>query len=299
MTHLGVNVYHWGEDEQTRFLAERVAPLGRGLLDDRSAAGFWFTSFDARGPHLMLLFSPGEASVGQLRERVEPALEAALAEAPSGIRLDDAVLDERHRQCRGKELCAADALPGIAANDSLHVYEHPADGYPFGHAGALAEPGDLWRRVGELGLWAIERRAAGESMAAGVRWTAAVDAALDAAGEDAESYWRHHATTLVMPLAERLANDEAAVLASLPGAVGERNLASFDRLWSAHAEAGWPGPDAASLVSLAGSASGPRRWVLLREINHTTLGQLGLQVRLHLPLVLYAWQRHHSLSPVA
>lgn len=304
MHHLGANVYHWGHDEQGRLAAERVAPLVVRLLAEGSVERFWFTSFDARGPHLMLLFTCREGAEPALRRRLETELAAMLAAAPSEVVLDPEVLAERHRQCRGKELCSADELPGVAANNSFVLFTHPADGYPFAVGGGVDDADALWRRVGELALWAVAQRGAGASLAAAVRWTAAVDAALAAAGQPAGDYWRHHATTLVMPLADRLASDEAAVLAALPGLVGERNEEAFGQLWR-QVEAGWDGPDARPLVAAACSPAAPAatpggdRWSLLREITHTTLGQLGLPVRLHLPLVFYAWQRNLSLTPAA
>ena len=301
MIHLGVNVYYWGHDAQSRFLVERVAPLWRRLLADGAIERFWFTGFDARGPHLSLFFTCHQETTPALRERLRCELEASLAAAPSEVTIDAETLAERHRQCRGKELCAADTLPGVAANNSFVFFEHPADAYPFSHSRGLPREDELWRRVGELVLWALDRRGGGDAVAAAVRWTAVVDAALEDAGLAAEEYWRYHATTLVMPLAGRLAADEAAVLAAVPGLVGERNQESFERLWRQVEEGGWRGPDAAPLVAAAVVAErrGDARWSLLREIHHTTLGQLGLSVRLHLPLVFYAWQRNLSLSPAA
>jgi hypothetical protein len=298
--HLGANVYYWGDEAQGRFLVEQVAPLARCLLAEGAAESFWFDSFDARGPHLMLLFTPGAVAAPALRERLRRELEWRLAAQPSGAALERAALEERHRQCRGKELCVADTRPGLADNDSVVLFDHPADGYPFSHARGLAGAGELWRGVSQVVLWALDRRAVGDAAPAAVRWTAAVDAALAAAGLAGEAYWRHHATTLVMPLAGRLAADEAAVLSAVPGVVGERNREPFAQLWQQVAAGGWDGPPVGRIVALAGAAGdGHRRWSLLREIVHTTLGQLGLPVRLHLPLVFYAWQRNLSLSPAA
>lgn len=298
-SHLGINVYCWGGDAQRRLLVEQVAPLVRRLLDERTIERFWYTAFDARGPHLTLLSTAAERTLPALRERLRGEIARCLAAAPSDRTIDAAEIAERHRQCRGKVLCPADALPSVADNNSFVLFEHPADGYPFGFARGLERADELWRRVGEVVVWTLGLLGGRDAAPSAVRWTAAVDAAIERAGLAAEAYWRFHATTLVMPLAARLAADEAGVLASVPGVVGARNLESFDRLWSQVEDGGWSGPDVDALVALVSAAPDRDRWSLLREINHTTLGQLGLPVRLHLPLVFYAWQRNLSLTPAA
>jgi hypothetical protein len=118
-----------------------------------------------------------------------------------------------------------------------------------------------------------------------------VDRALGARGL-AEGAWCHHATTLVLPLAERLQTEPEAVHRAVRAAVTPRNRTLFERGW------GKPDPalDAiAERIVAAASAPDARtplaRLQAVRTAVHATLLLLGLPVATHVPLVLYAWER--------
>lgn len=297
MPHLAVNVYHWGSAPQHRLLADCLGPAARELQGEGLLDRFWFTRFDTRGPHVCALFTPPAGRDAELRARLGAHLDAYLGAHPSTEIVSDEEIERRHAECRGKQLCVIDDEPGFAANNTYLMAPHPPDGYPFQLGYGVAAEGELWRLVQELALWAIEQLQAGTATAGAVRWIAAVDRELLRAGANPAEFWRHHATTLLVYLEERLEADEAQVLATLPTVVGERNRAVFDRLWSGDT----PGmPDAGRLVDivLAGDGRTPlQQRRLLREVNHCALAQLGQPVLHHIPLVLYAWQR--NLPPQA
>lgn len=290
MTALALNVYLWGKAAQNELLTGFVAPEIRALRDQGRVRRFWSTRFDSRGPHVMLvLTTPGSAR--ELESYLGGRLDAWLAGHPSTETLSPGELEKRHEECRGKELCAADREAGMAPDNSYRFAPHPAHGYPFAGASGADE---FWELASEHGLWLLDRLREGAGTALAVRWIADVDGALRRLGADAAASWRYHATTLLRPLAERLRTEEPAVLAALPGSVGERNRQAFARVWDSARAPVW-GPTE-RLVELALEADGGG-YRFLREINHCALKTLDQPVLLHVPLVLYAWQR--NLPPPA
>ena len=294
MVHLALHVYFWGDAETTRLLTDCLGPAARALRDDGVLERFWFTVFDARGPHVLALFGAAPADAEQVRRRLAARLDAYLGEHPSTAPLSAEEVERRHAECRGKQLSVIDAEPGMAPNNSYRMAAHPPDGYPFASGAGVAAADELWRLVQDVALWAIDQRRAGTATGAAVRWMAWMDRALAEAGADPAELWRYHAQTLLPPLAERLRDDEAGVLASLPGAVGERNRAAFGRVWDDPSPP--DGPRRLAQIALADDGrTAEQKRQLVREINHCTLAQLGQPVRHHVPLILYAWQR--SLQP--
>jgi hypothetical protein len=219
------------------------------------------------------------------------------ANHPSTEVLSPERLAELHSETRGKALCAEDALPGMAANNSFAFFAHDRRGYPFALSAGLPGEAELWPLLDDLARWAIRQiaaRAEGSLVGVAVRWAAGLDAALEETGL-AQGYWRFHATTLVLPLEERLATAEEEVLGSLPSTVGEKNRATFSRVWESVATEGPGWPHLRRLVELAAPPNDARpaawRFRALREAVHCGWKQLGLPVQLHIPLVLFAWNR--------
>jgi hypothetical protein len=296
MTHLALHVYFWGDAETSRLLTDCLGPAARELRDQGLLDRFWFTVFDTRGPHVIAILTSPDAAADEVRRHIGARLDRYLAEHPSTAPLTAEEIDRRHAECRGKRLSAIDDEPGFAPNNSYRMAAHPSDGYPFRRSAELAARDELWRRVQDVTFWAIDQRRARTSTAGAVRWIAWMDHALARAGTDPAEFWRYHAQTLLVYLEERLRGDEAAVLATLPGAVGERNRAVFDRVWD---DPSLP-PDCQRLVEIVladdGRTAGEKQ-ALLREVNHFTLAQLGQPVLYHIPLILYAWQRNLQLQP--
>jgi|GEM_PF-3117911 len=299
MDHLALNVYLHGWTEQQSFVTGALAPVLRSLQAAGVLRRAWFTRFDARGPHVAVLVSTPAGRVDEAREALSLAVEAWLAARPSLETLDADALELRHSECRGKRLNALDAEPGFAAPGTFAFAPHPASGYPFY---VFPEEDDaVWALLTDNSLANAGGPPEGQSAStAGLRWLAAVDHALAAAGADAAAYWRFHATTLLPGMPDRLRDDEQAVLDALPRTVGERNLAAMDRVWAAVEadDGGEAGDRARRLVgALLDGREPAAAWPLLREANHCGLLQLTLPVRSHVPAVLYAWQR--ALRPAA
>lgn len=292
--HLGAHVYRWSASDQVRLLRECVRPTAREAASRGLCRRFWYTLFDARGPHVLALFTPPVEAGGEERRRLEALVRERLggwlAAHPSATPIDAAEAQRRHDACRGKRLTGVDSEPGLAANDSLVLFAHPFDGYPFRSAGGLPRAEELWQELDALSFWALDHLG---DAAAAVRLTAAADRALSALGAPAASFWRHFAGTLLVPLRERLREEEERVVASLPAVIGRRNEEAFSRLWAAA-----PRPDdppIAGAVRLVFADDGlvpERRLVLLREIVHLALAQLLVGVQARIPLVLYAWHRN-------
>jgi hypothetical protein len=298
MPHLGLNAYFWGDREQDRLVVDCLAPLQDQLRRDALLERFWFDRFDARGPHVLAVFTVPESAVELARERIAAAVGSYIREHPSLAGLSADEVAKRHSECRGKILAVADREPGMAANNTWVLFEHAPGSYPFHLTRGLAAEEEIWRQADEVTRWAVRRigESSAKPLAAAVSWAVEVDRNLRSPADGAES-WRLHATTLLLPLRERLEADEAGTLSLLPSWIGERNGAAFSRLWS---NPGVLEPETRAAVrrlveiayGLPGGPSGPR-WRLLREMSHCTLKQLGLPVALHIPLVLFAW--NHDL----
>jgi hypothetical protein len=300
MDHLALNVYYWGRAPQVRLLVECLGPALRELREEGLVRRCWWTRFDARGPHLSVLLAMPAGGEAEVRRRLGGPVAAYLAEHPSTEHVTPEELEKRHAECRGKRMCALDSEPGFAPNNTYGFTDHSPDGYPYWIFEGLIGGDRFWDLGCDLALWTIARLGEGGGTVAAIRWMADVDHALRRARADPAAFWRHHATTLLLPLSERLENDEAGVLQALPTSVGERNRAVFARIWD-EAEVtppAWPSLGEFLGTILAGDGSPPsRRWMQLREIDHCTLAQLDQPVLLHVPLVLYAWQR--NLEPSA
>lgn len=300
--HVALNVYCWGRDEEDRLLAGCLGPLVRELRADGGIRWFWFTRFDARGPHVTGIFSGAPERVPDVRARLEAGLTRYLSAHASPVTLPGDELDRRHADCRGACLCAIDAEPGIARNNSFRFAPHAADGYPFRLAAGASFGEELRDLLTDECLWAIDQLPAASRTTAAVRWIAGLDGALRRAGEDPARYWRYHATTILLGLQERLDRDEERVLATLAEMVGERNRRVLARAWSdvEHGVAAWPGADRlAGMVAAADGRTQEERWLLLRTFNHGILAQLGFPVILRLPLLVYAWLRGLPDAPPA
>jgi hypothetical protein len=295
MKHTGCNVYFWGEREQDRLLAECLGPAAEELRGQGLADRFWYDRFDARGPHVFALFSGPDEAAPEAYRRLAARLDAYLAERPSSVIFGNELVD-RDVETRGKQLCSADALPGLAANNTYVLFEQAEHAYPFAFAAGLQRAAELWRLLDDLARAAVRQLASQPGTVPtglAVRWIAGLDRELHRAGMAGE-YWRYHVTTLLLGLEERLATGEGEGLDSVPRLIGSRNWETFSRIWAEAPVRPLLWPHLPSLVDLALAEDGrplPRRLALLREAVHCFLKQLGMPVSRHIPLVLFAWHR--------
>lgn len=301
MHHLGIVVYFWGLEEQNRLLVDCLDPLAQDISGMQTKGRFWFTRFDTRGPHVFAVFPQAPTESDSVVPRIKAQLETYLDEHPSRVTLPPEKLEARHKACRGKVVCSADARPGFGRNNSYLIFQHPDNGYPFGRCSAKTLR-DRWRAEAcDLTSWAVDMlRVYTESppVAPAVALLAAADRQLRDLGRDATAYWRYHAFSLLPGLPERLEEDPESVTGSLYARLGEswRN-----GLESAFSETRSGDSLSAALprlvrISLGCGEDSTRPWAPLRESLHGVLGQLGLPVRRQIPVILYAWLR--NLYPV-
>jgi hypothetical protein len=292
MIQIGLTVYHWGQRPQDRLLADCLGPLACELRQEGLLRRFWFDRFDARGPHVFAVLTSPLDAAPEVRRRAAERVETHLARHPCTEALSQHEIEQRHRECRGRAQSEVDREEGLAANNSYRLFEHAPRGYPFRLSEGVPGEVELWDLLTDQALRSIGHLAAGGGAAAfAARWIAGVDASLRARVPDPAAYWRHHAGTLFLNLDEMLAAGEERVLPWLLARIGARNRQAFAGVW-ADAAAGSP-PEILRLVELATEAPGPRGdWALLREVDHFTLKQVGLPVALHIPLVLFAWERN-------
>lgn len=290
--HFALNVYRWAGDSQDQLLGECLGPAARALHAAGRVSRFWFYRFDVRGPHLGALFGASADDAAEACAVLEARLDAYLAAFPCTAAPAAGELEKRHAECRGAVLCAMDAEPGLAPNNSYRIAPHPADGFFLRQTSPVAQQDELWSLLNELASWSISRLGP-DAPGTAVRWIAAVDGALRRAALPVEACWRHYATTLRVGMKDQLQADEEAVVGALPRMLGERNLASLSRVWAEVEDAPqWASVDELVRRVMADDGRGlDERVRLLRTLNHSVLSQLGQPASLRIPLVLYAWLR--------
>jgi hypothetical protein len=255
---------------------------------------FWYTRFDARGPHIFALFSTNPEHELALRAFLSKETDAFFRECREDQASENTDLYQRHRDCRGKVLCTADSEPGLAANNSAVFFRQEPDGYPFCLWSIVSNADRLWAELDALAFWSLSRVEQKNGAEDAIAWMAAVDRSLEQAGLPARDYWKYHAQSLIR-FGEGPAVGRERRRATLQTAIGARNLRIFSSLWGMSNETALKF-SARRVVELVASASGSNcpAWRTLREITHTLFGQLNHPVNVQIPMVLFAWQR--SLS---
>lgn len=295
MVYQGANIYCWGNAEQTRLLLNGVKPWTVRARQQGWASRFWYSRFDARGPHVFLLWGTTPESLPALRSSLQREIEAFLRQCPSTEVLSAEQIERRHRECRGNTMSVADREPGLASNNSFVLFTHDPGDYPLHLSTGMADAPQFWKRIDDLSCWVLEQLQDDTAITA-VRWVAAVDRSLARTPVSAESYWRFHASTLVLPLRERLQTNEAEVLKSLPRIISPDNQRLFANLWNQSINGNSLGFDVEGLVRLIlcdQTRPLDSRFQTLRAVIHTVImGQLGLWTKFEIPIILYAWNRN-------
>lgn len=296
LQYFALNVYQWASDAQDRLLRECLGPAVRAVSAGGLIRRFWIYRFDARGPHVGVIFGVVPEAGVEACAGLSAHLDSYLAGAPCTAAPSLQELEERHVQCRGAVLCATDAEAGLAPNNSYSFSPHPVDGFFLRQTCSVSEQDEFWELLNELASWCIDQLGPDAPRTA-VRWIAAVDGALHAICEHSEACWRYYATTLLIGMKDRLRADEEAVVSVLPRMLGERNLAILSRAWAEVEDAPqWaPVGELVQRVMADDGRSLDERVRLLRTLNHGVLSHLGQPAIQRIPPVVYAWLR--SLRP--
>ena len=296
---LGANVYLWDRDLQNRFLARYLRPAMTELRDRFTDFRFWFDRYDIRGPHIWLLTFPPPSTRDATRSLLIRCFDDFLRHEAMGSPTDTKAIEARHAACRGRPLCSIDRQPGLAEERTYSFFDHGPDGYPFHLTRHAEDEEKLWHSLDELATWTLDRVAAGKPLATALAWLSNLDAIVVKVEGSAEPFWRYFASTLLLDLPERLATDEAAALAALPGALGEGNRRRFQPIWSRAHQAPPPFSPLPRLVETTLNWTPPPElssWTLLREVAHSTLKQLAVHGAFEIPMILFAWSQ--SLSSI-
>jgi len=299
--YLGLNVYLWERQEQNRFLISCWKPALHQLRQAVENVFAWYERFDARGPHIFAVLGTPGGELSAAADLLQAHIERFLAERQPSQALDPDALAELHADCRGKALWPADRRDGLATDRSFILQRHTGSGCPFSYWQPFddATRWEIERLVNRSTEWALARLPADRdaNVQAAVSWCADFDQHLGkhVGPSRAAEYWRHHAGTLVRGLEQRWQDDSDEVRRSLPGLIKPSSAAAFGRLWH----------DAESVAKDTSQSMGtmvrtivenaPRQsvaWHAFREIHHSTLKQLGLFVRFHLPIIFFAWNRN-------
>ena len=290
-TYIGANIYCWGEKDQQRLVLEGLRSWAIEFRESDLSRFFWYCRFDARGPHVFTIFGSRAEQSAALQTALTGKITSYL-ETYSSEELPIKEIERRHRECRGKTLCFADELAGLASNNSFEIFEHGPDGYPLGLASGLPAPELFWKQIGAIPYWALAQIERGTAQPAAVRFVCELNRCLENAGIPTGPYWRLHASTLIPALIDRHDSESIETPSFFEKVLGERNRKALSRMWRQD----WDTSkdfDLDGVVKNISSASGltpEQRLHKLREIAHLTFQQLGQPVRTHIPLVVYAWQ---------
>jgi hypothetical protein len=299
-SHLGVNVYCWGQTEQNLLLVHCLAPFARELMSSLGSSCLWFDRFDARGPHIVAIFTVPTDAALEVETGLRRHLDAFLIDHPPSGAVNMKEAAQRHASCRGAYLSQLDRGSDLAPEGSYAFFRHSDDQYPFTLSTGMPLEVErrIWELLDDLSLWTIRQLAANPSAApvrTAVLWLALFDQALNRLHPHPEDFWRFHASTLLFGLPRKLEENERQVIESLPAAVGKKNLQTFEEIWRDMERQSpcWPSIDhllQCILTEAETTADSP--WRLPREIVHWTLKHLCLYVASEIPLVLYAWHRN-------
>jgi len=293
MSYVGANIYYWGKQEQRQLLLEGVRAWALEARNRGLSNSLWYCHFDARSPHVFVLFGAGPETRAALKSYLQTEIGMFLLSRPSTAVLSAEELERRHEECRGKSLCAADREEGLVDNNSYFVFDHEPGAYPMWLSDGMAGKREFWNSMDRLTFWALQQLHEGNGEKAAIRWLAAVDQAMHRLGVRNSDYWAFHAGTLIPSLRQRLETCPEEVEAKLPQVLTKQNRELFSGVWNQIKDGGGIGFDVDSFVQLVLAKDGRKPelcFQVLREANHTLLQQLGQAVKLHIPIILFAWQ---------
>jgi len=282
MSYLGVNIYCCDSD-QRRFL--------RALLSWSRAAGpqgidlCLFRPFDARGPHLFLLFRHDSP---WLREFLAGRIELFLAGCSPDTR-SDGEMKRRHRSCFGKTLCAADCEPGMAIRNSYVLFSHSLSEYPV-DLGSGSAAGDVLSSVTAISHWSLNQLETERRSVSALCWLSGVHRALESGELPSHCYWQYHAERLLPLLRQRITTSDS-ISDWLRIAVGEHNRNLITPCWEYSREL--PSAPARVIDDIVTSSicAVQEKCRLLYEVNELVLNQLFQSPDSQIAMILYAWEQ--------
>lgn len=290
-------IYRWSAEAQDRVLVDCLEPKLRALRMHGHVGTFWFDRFDARGPHVTLLFSLPVATRDAMLAELGNDLACYLSAHPDEEAWADEQVVERHEGCLGKTLCEADRLTGLAARDTFLLTDHASTEYPWSLTRNHGPEGAFWLRVEEMCWWSLQQlkaypRSTGGRHGLALQFVHAVDQVIRRDGSWRVGFWRYSAARLFHFLDNERFDDAAFCIRSFPPWVGEANMRSFKEAWLS-LEGG--SPPFAGLDELVRRSqkevdrSRMSEFGLLREVVHGCLAQLGVPTRLRATLFVFAW----------
>jgi hypothetical protein len=315
---LGFNVYLWGEESQNRFLSECIAPAVGSLCRDGVLERFWYDRMGTRGPHLFILIAVQSSLAPRFDGQLRSLITGYLEERPSTETLTTDEVLHIHEDMSGKVFCRPDMLEMLAENNTFLAFKQAEEEYPFGLIDDATYGCELWQSITNLYLWSL--RCLQNCSAAALSKIASTFALLfnEVCFQDdaiAVDYWKYHSETLLLGL-DRAPLDDETLAHVLPRLIGSKNLSwlksfgemSNDRqasILNLTSEAGESLQTMKRYISMASeqySQPLPRAAkIVIREILHTFLKQLGLNVPQHIPIVLFLWlmnfEATHRIEP--
>jgi len=296
--YLGANIYYWGEQEIRYLLLHGLKSWASKSRSEGLSDFFWWTRFDARGPHIFTIFSAANKGKGeQLRQLLNHWIEYFLLTQSSTVELDSRLLEERHRNCRGGKMCIADTPDEIAPNNTFQMFSHHPANYPLSLVAGMQNKREFLGHLDRLAFRAIHEAQAEDVFSTAIRWIAEIDQVLPLCNVSPEDYWFFHLSTLfVFSDSKHWRERRNSFLSHLPKMLSEGNRISIAKTWLIQSQHS-AGTDTYDLVRSVLAEDGRTlddRYMVLRQINHQLLLQIGLLGKFEIPLVLYAWFR--SLS---
>ncbi len=288
MMYLGTNIY-CSDAEQRRLLLHGLRPWTLSARQNGLMDFFTYRRFDARGPHVCAIF---RGPTG-LREFLEAHVREFLRDCPPGNMKAEEVR-RRHRQCRGRSLCAVDQESSFADNNSFVFFDPTPQDYPLSFVEGTTDAQEFRRCLDVLTAWSLERIENGAGNSAAVHWLAALNQSFTRYGVDSRAYWHFHSQKL-LPILEQRAADLEAARYWLQLAVSEENRRLFSPIWDrTMAETDSRLAEADGVVhAVVGddSRTVEERFRILHEVSDLVLHQLYLPTSIQTVMVLYAWER--------
>lgn len=300
---IGFRIQYWGVEEQSQLIYGSLLPVVRGLYEGGAITRVWYDRYNLRGPHISLIVGSEDAHKDKVKRVIESALARYVRHRPSTRLLSIAELNSLHRDSiKSPEMSGADVT--FIPNNSIHSYDIPLVDcvYPFTLCplAVLNELVAVWNSISLLSMKYLKRWQTSHVDALALRVMFLIDGIVFTTRQGALRYWLYHASTLLRPAAGTVLYSN--VMAALSEIVSpelqrkSRVLESQIRAFKLP-QAPNSGLHAGTLniieefspvIRALSDAIGHNNvfnQVLLREIVHVFLKQLGIATVRQIPLI--------------